>query len=133
VNGDGPTLHQRHLLISSIEKEMVKMAEHYGLPENDIPQRNLNKLALVLGAKTHDEAALLAKGALDSFFITVLWMWAKKMIPGPTTRESLEKGAKQADSLAKMLENKGHDDAAKKQRARAAKLRKEANELREGK
>lgn len=108
---------------------MVRMAEQYGLPPDDIPERNLRKLALVAGAKTYDEAADLAKKAKDSLFLCVLVMWGKKQIPGPTTIESLERDAKKADGLARMLEDKGNDDAAKKQRKKADELRKQADKL----
>ena len=118
-------------LVKQTKSKMISTAAHYGLPEADIPDRYYQKLALVLNAKDYEEAGQLANKAWDSFFICVLSMWAKKEIPGPTTPESLEKKAKQAEGLARMLEKKGDDDAAKKQRLKADGFLKEADALRQ--
>lgn len=125
-----PTPEHLHQLISVTEKKMVETSLEYGLAENDIPDRNLQKLALIAKATTHVEAATLARKAWDSLFLTVLVMWKNKKITGPITADSLEKTAKQAEGLATMLENKGHEEAAKKQKVKAAGLRKEAMTLR---
>lgn len=126
-----PTKKELKALVSETKDRMVKMSIHYGLPANEIPERNLAKLSLVLSSKSYDEARDLAAKAYDSMFVCVLSMWAKKEIPGPTTPESLEKKAKQAEGLARMLENKGGDDAAKKQRLKAGCFLKEADALRQ--
>ena len=125
-----PTKKYLKELVADTKVRMVKMAIHYGLPQSDIPERNWFKLTQVLTSKSFDEARDLATKAYDSMFVCVLSMWAKKEIPGPTTPESLEKKAKQAEGLARMLEKKGEDDAAKKQRLKADDFLKEADALR---
>ena len=125
-----PTKKYLKELVADMKGQMVKMAVHYGLPQSDIPERNWLKLSQVLTAQSYDEARDLATKAYDSMFVCVLSMWAKKEIPGPTTPESLEKKAKQSEGLARMLEKKGDDDAAKKQRLKADGFLKEADALR---
>lgn len=118
------------LLIRETEKKILATAEYYGLPEEEIEDRIWRKLGLVESATTAEEAAELAKKAWDSLFVHVLVLWGKKKIRGPATEENFEKKAKQADGLADFQERKGNDEAAKKQRQRAAGLRKEAEALR---
>lgn len=113
-------------IVEQTKARMLSTATHYGLPEEDIPDRYYQQLSEVLKATDYEDARLIANKVWDKFFICVLSMWAKKEIPGPKTPESLEKRAKQAESLARMLENKGDDVAAKKQFKKAEAFRKEA-------
>lgn len=113
-------------VMEQTKARMLSTAAHYGLPKEDIPERYHQRLSDILSSKDYEEARLAANKVWDNFFVCVLSMWAKKEIPGPKTPESLEKKARQAESLAKMLVNKGDDDAAKKQLKKAEAFRKEA-------
>ena len=113
-------------VVAQTKARMLSTAEHYGLPEEDIPDRYHQQLSDILKATDYEEARISASKVWDKFFICVLSMWAKKEIPGPKTPENLEKRARQAESLAKMLVNKGNDEAAQKQFKKAEAFRKEA-------
>lgn len=110
--------------------EFERVASYYGLPAEGITERHKAKARAILTAPDCDEAAVLAKKAVNSLCLTCLTEWAAKRIPGPRTPEALEKRAKQAEGLAKLQESKGNDKAAARQLKRAEDLRKEAAEMR---
>jgi hypothetical protein len=95
--------------------------EYYGLDE--VPERILLKLDKVVTEKDDAKARDLARRAWKSMEICCLAAWARGRTPGPPTRENIERRARNAESLAKMLEAKDQPSAAVKQRQRAADLR----------
>jgi hypothetical protein len=77
----------------------------------------------VVMEKDDDKARDLAHRAWKCMEMHCLAAWARGRAPGPPTRENLERRARNAESLASMLESKDQPIAAAKQRARAAELR----------
>ena len=102
---------------------MVKTAEYYGLPLEEIEDRIWAKLDKVLYASSATEAQVLAKKAWDSLFLCLMVHWGNGHISGPPTMENMYKKAQQAESLAKFHTSKGNDETAAKQRIKAEEYR----------
>lgn len=108
------------------------LVEHYQHPP-EMPENVKLCYDSILQAKDLDEVAAIAERCQQKMQVMVLGAWARKRIPGPKTEANLEKQAKSAEGLAKMLEGKGHAAAAERQRERAAALAKEADLARQQK
>jgi hypothetical protein len=108
------------------QRRILELAAHYRFPVEDIDDRIWQALDKVLAAPDSAEATVRLKTAVDKFDMHCLGSWAKGKIKGPMSQESLEKEAKQAESLSKLLLNKDNEEAANKQLKRAERLRKEA-------
>ena len=101
------------------------MGEQYGL--EDIPENVKVALKAILTTEypsTQSDAVLMK---MEMFCLAA---WARGEIDGPDTPEALESRAKQALSLAKMMDKKDDPKGAKKQRERAAGLQARAMEQR---
>lgn len=97
------------------------LAEHYGL--KGIPDRVWEFLARMKTAETTDEIADIARRGEEKMFIHCLSQWSKGMARGPITEESLRAEASKADNTARLLEQRGLEEAAGRHRARAERLR----------
>jgi hypothetical protein len=120
-------------LFDETQEVLLLEADRYGLPRGQIEPRIWAKARLILAATTAVEAQTASKRVISSlrFHLQVLSYYAHR-IPGPCTPETLEKKAKQAESLAKMQEKFGKDEAAAKQRLRAKTLLAKAETMRSG-
>jgi len=117
-------------MVSDTERMLLEVADYYRLPRDQIEERHWAKMKAILQAKTLPEAVIKQKTAVESLRMSCIHQtWYTHKIQGPATPEYLEVKAKKAESLAKWQENLGNDEAAKKQRERAEKFRKEAHEL----
>lgn len=118
-------------LFNETREEMLKMADFYGLPRGQIKQRHWVNAKNILIADSDQQALKAQRKAISSLrFNLQILAYYEKCIPGPQTPERLEEKAKGAESLAKMQEKFGKDDAARQQRTRAKKLRAAAEKLR---
>lgn len=111
------------------QRDIKKMAEHYRYPVDDIDERIWQSLDRVLHAKDITEGYELLKKAIDKFDIHCLASWSRGKIKGPASEAALEREAKQAESLSKLLREKVGDEAADKQLERASTIRSEAKKL----
>lgn len=68
---------------------------------------------------------------ISRYQVYLLAAWGRGDIEGKLSEQSLSTKANRTESLAKMLEAKGHDKAAKEQRKKAAALREQAKTFRE--
>jgi hypothetical protein len=95
-------------------------AEYKG---DETPERILLKAEKVLDATTPIEASEAGEKAYQSLFVHLLAEWARGRIEGKDTPIAIETRARQADNLARMLEDKGLDAQAATQRKRAEDIR----------
>jgi hypothetical protein len=109
-------------LCQRLEAYWVEEAEYYGW-DMERPEVVTQKFQAVLRAVDRPTAEDLSRRARDTAQVMILGAWARKRIPGPLSVHSLERSIKKAESLAKMLENKGDSDGAESQLRRAADLR----------
>lgn len=100
-----------------------ELAEQYGA--KSLPDRILKKIDLIKSAQTLDEAVFLSKKSMDSAHTHILASWAKGEIPGIITSHTIDKRIKRAESLIKMLDDKGLDDQANQQRNKMNQLKKD--------
>lgn len=107
---------------AKLQQYILKLAEYYRY-SGDIDDRVWIKADKCLSATTPEEANTAIAEAAKSAQVYFLSLWGSKKAAGPATPESFEKQAKSAESLAKMFEKKGDDEAAQKQRDRAEQLR----------
>lgn len=105
------------------QKEVQALQEEYGL--EGVPENVRLTLASVTARGTPDPTAA-GEAAVRKMEIACLAAWARGKVAGPDSPESLERRAKQAESLAKMFEKKDDPKNAKKQRTRAEGFRKQA-------
>lgn len=98
-----------------------EQADHYGW-EDPMPDHMLNKAQRIMAAVDLETASQ----AVAKFKVSTEWAmlgaWSRRAISGPNTPESLARRAKRAESLAKMLDDKGLHEQAEQQRARARDL-----------
>lgn len=105
-----------------------KLAEHYGY-DKPMPANVQRALQAILDAPTADAAHAAVARAKEVAFVAILSAWAKGKISGPESILNLEKRAKKAESLAKMLSEKGMLESANNQKARAEEFRARIKEL----
>lgn len=82
-----------------------------------------SKRDAVKSARTPEKLALALAKAKDAALSSALYLWARGEARGPNTPDNLLRIAKKAESLAQFLDKRGDEDAADRQRARAAGLR----------
>jgi hypothetical protein len=119
-------------LVEDTKARMLETADYYGLPHDHIEGRHWLKMDRILAATTPEEAIFLQRRAIQAVLMTCLYCWHERRIRGPASPENFEKKAKSAESLAKWQEKQGNDEAAVKQKERAAALRREADAARVG-
>lgn len=119
----------RKLTQKEVKQYWTDLVEYYQHPP-EMPENVKLCYDSILQAKDLDEVAAVAERCQQKMQVMVLGAWARKRIPGPKTEANLEKQAKSAEGLAKMLESKGHAEAAERQRARATALATEAEQVR---
>jgi hypothetical protein len=122
-----PSVIYRLQLCRDYTALMERDCAYYGVDE--IPERVILKLDKVLGEKDDTKAREFAHRAWKSMEMFCLAAWARGRAPGPPTRENIERRARNAESLAKMLEAKDQPIAAAKQRQRAVGLRSQLTHL----
>lgn len=113
---------------ASVMQHWETLAEHYGY-EKPVPANVQRAMQAILDAPTAEECKVAAERAKEISLVAILSAWAKGKISGPESVLNLEKRAKKADSLAKMLMEKGMTEAADGQRARAQEIRQRIKEL----
>jgi hypothetical protein len=101
--------------------KLQAMGEEYGLEH--APENVKRALKDILTSEYPD---IKSASALMKMEMACLAAWSRGEIDGPDSVESLERRAKQAESLAKMMDKKDNPKGAKKQRDRAAVLRERA-------
>jgi hypothetical protein len=94
------------------QQEVLRLCREARFDEEKIEARIWHRVDDILKAKTYDEAQEYAKKAMDAASIYFL-----------LNRKNPEKQAKAAERIAKMYRNKGEDEKADKQLAKAKKLR----------
>lgn len=104
------------------------MAEHYGY-EKPPPANVQRAMQAILDAPTPEASRQATERAKEIGLVAILSAWAKGKISGPESVLNLEKKAKKADSLAKMLLEKGMVELANSQKARAEQMRARIKEL----
>ena len=107
------------------QKEVQALQEEYGLEE--VPENVATCLASVT-ARGQKEPFAAAEAAVRKMEIACLAAWARGKVAGPDSPESLERRAKQAESLAKMFEKKDDRANQRKQLKRAEAFRKQAQD-----
>lgn len=125
-----PTVSQTFLkdLTKQVEEQWEEQAAHYGW-DGPMSETIANKIQAILRAPTEDAGIELQRRAIDTIQIMILGAWARGKIPGPLSRYSLERRIKQAESLVKMLEAKGQNDAAQTQLERVEQLREQLEDF----
>lgn len=112
----------------NFQQHWAELAEHYGY-DKPAPPNVVRAMDHILNAD-NEAAAMEAFGkAKEIALVAILSAWAKGRIPGPESVLNLEKRAKKADSLARMLEEKGLQDAAQSQKERAKSIRERISEI----
>jgi len=89
----------------------------------EVPDRIILKAEKVLAAASAADALELGEKAYQSMFVNLLYLWGQGKIEGKPSAVEIEKKARGAENLANMLESKGLEKQAEKQRLRAEKLR----------
>lgn len=107
-------------------EELYTEADLHQLPRKQVEDRILDKAKKILGAQTLEEAQEYRRKALSSMSIHCSFLMTLRKRFTPRTPDRLLKMAKKAESLAGSMERQGKHKDAVKQKARAAKLRKEA-------
>ncbi|NDC23769.1 MAG: hypothetical protein EB120_09495 [Proteobacteria bacterium] len=115
-------------LYEAAMRQWGEMAEHYGY-DKPPPENAAKAMNEILLAKDESEGLRAFQRAKEICLVSILSAWAKGRIPGPESVLNLEKRAKKAESLAKMLAEKGMDEASKGQLQRAQALRDRIKEL----
>ena len=96
----------------------------------ELDDRLRGKLQNILGAKTDEEAFVLAQRAYDTSMVHFLSEWAKGRIPGKPSVFGLEAQIKRAESLIGMLrDKKAPKEQVNSQLERLAALRREHADL----
>lgn len=113
-------------------QKWVALAEHYGY-EKPVPENVDRCMKAILDAPDLSTASKALERAEHVALVAILAAWAKGRIPGPESVLNLERRAKKAESLAKMLEEKGQVESANNQRARALEMRDKIKNLLEEK
>ena len=114
-----PIDHEYNAAIHRETQTKVKaMGDEYSLEE--VPENVQAALKAIL---RDTWPVIKAEAALMKMETACLAAWARGEIDGPDSIVALERRAKQADSLAKMMDKKDNPKGAKKQRERAAALR----------
>lgn len=116
-------------LYSGARDDWEQMADHYGY-EDPVPDHVQRKLQAIMGAVDAETATAAVRRARDSMLTHILACWARGRITGPESVTNFERRAKKAESLARMLEEKGLDDQAATQWRRAEDLQEKALKLR---
>lgn len=111
------------------EARLEKISNYYGV-KTGVPDRFKVRLQQLLEQSISDEDKYLAlKRIYKSMELHALAEWANGRATGPLTPSNLEAKAKQAESLAKLLDKKGKPQAAAEQMKKAEALRAEASEI----
>ena len=105
-------------------RQVQELADQYGLEA--IPA---NVEACLLAIPKDPSPAYLATAALRKMEMACLAAMARGEVAGPDSPESLERRARQAEGLAKMLVKKEDPKAAARQLKRAESFRKQAAAL----
>jgi len=119
---------ERARFVKQVRGELLALNREYD-PEGDgagIDERFEAKLQALLVA---DNQQATAERIRDSFQIHLLSDWAKKKIDGKPSVLMYQRKAKRARSLAKMLEKKGDQAAARAQLTQALEFEKMASEF----
>ncbi len=112
------------------QRKILQIAEHYQCPEDLIDEKYWIELDRILQVPTLEEAREVFQRVIERVDAFCTALWGKKKIKGPTTPESLEQQARNAESLAKMFDRTDPEETrAEKQRQRAEFLREQARNM----
>ena len=112
----------------NFQQHWADLAEHYGY-DKPAPPNVVRAMDQILNADNEATAMNAFAKAKEIALVAILSAWAKGRIPGPESVLNLEKRAKKADSLARMLADKGLEEAAQSQRERAKSIRERIREI----
>lgn len=112
----------------NFQQHWSELAEHYGY-DKPAPPNVVRAMDHILKAEDEATAMQAFVRAKEIALVAILSAWAKGRISGPESVLNLEKRAKKADSLARMLADKGLEEAAQSQRERAKGIRERIKEI----
>lgn len=121
---------QLQKVLKQARLDFLAQCSEYGAIPLDTPARIVALYEAILDADTLPVGLAAAESAKKSAETWLLSEWGAGKIRGKPTVHSIEREAKSAEGLAKMLSAKGQQDAADRQLERAAELRDEAANLR---
>ena len=115
-------------LEAEVKAHWDELGDYYGFDE-DRPPHIVNRICAMHVAVDLESAETAFGRIKQAMLIHILAQWAKGKADGPDKAETWEKKAKQAESLAKMLEKKDDIEGARKQYIRADGFRERAERM----